>query len=182
MSNSATYLDIDRMMAEHELLLAFRGQITEETISRLLAMTEFRLLQTGEEKRLRKRIFSILVEVLQNIVNHSATEVDGEMPPSLLLMGRHENTFFIKTGNMIRMEDVPELEARLAEVNQHELHDVRSVYSQQLNDSTYSEKGGAGLGLLDIYKRSGNPIKHEVIRIDERTGFLSLNIEIISSS
>ena len=69
------YFDIDRMMSEHELVLAYRDDITEHTVQQLLSMTELKLVQSGEAKKLRKRVFNILVECLQNIVNHS--EVDS---------------------------------------------------------------------------------------------------------
>ena len=60
------YFDIDRMMSENELLLAYRDHISEETVQQLLSLTELKLAQSGEEKKLRKRVFNILVECLQN--------------------------------------------------------------------------------------------------------------------
>ena len=180
MSQVDQYFDIDRMMSENELLLAYRDHITESTVQQLLAITELKLVQSGEEKKLRKRVFNILVECLQNIVKHSDSE--EENVDSLLLIGRHENDFFIITGNRIANENIPDFEQKVSEINSWNHDDMREIYSDKLGKSKYSEKGGAGLGLMDIYKRSGRELKHHIQPIDEQVSFLSIHISVVSDN
>lgn len=182
MSKIDQYFDIDRMMSDNELLLAYRDSITDATVQQLLSITELKLAQSGEEKRLRKRVFNILVECLQNVVNHSAVETkDGDAHPSLLLIGKHEGDFFIITGNRISNDKIDDLESKIEKINSWDHNDMRSIYSTELDNSEYSEKGGAGLGLLDIYKRSGRKLSYEIQSVDDKISFLSLHISIKSS-
>jgi hypothetical protein len=178
-SNIDNYFDIDRMMSDHELLLAYRDHITELTVQQLLALTELKLAQSGEEKKLRKRIFNILVECLQNVVNHSAQETKEDlMSASLLLIGRHQTEFFIITGNRISNDRIESIEKKISEINAWDHSNMREVYSTKLGVSQYSDKGGAGLGLLDIYKRSGRKLRYNIQKLDDRVSFLSLHINI----
>ena len=172
------YFDIDRMMAEHELALAYRDHITEDTVQQLLSITELKLVQSGEEKKLRKRVFNILVECLQNVVNHAAAVETKDEHASLLLIGRHEGDFFIITGNRILSDRISYFEKKVTEINSWEHEDMREIYSTRLGKSEYSEKGGAGLGLIDIYKRSGRKLNYDIQKIDERVSFLSLHITV----
>jgi hypothetical protein len=177
------YFDIDHMMSENELLLAYRDHITEATVQQLLSITEMKLIQSGEEKKLRKRVFNILVECLQNIVNHADIDDNSDKDvASLLLMGRHEDNFFIITGNKILNSKVPSLQRKIAEINEIDHNDMREVYSNKLGKSTYSEKGGAGLGLLDIYRRSRSKLEYNIDSVDEEISFLSLHITITPDS
>ena len=178
MSTVAQYVDIDRMMSDNELLLAYRDHISEETVQQLLSITELKLVQSGEEKKLRKRVFNILVECLQNIVNHSATADTIEEFASILLLGRHDEEFFIVTGNRIDNSKISALEAKIEEINSWNHKEMREIYSEKLGESEYSEKGGAGLGLLDIYKKSGNKLQYQIQPIDDRVSFLSLHITV----
>lgn len=167
------------MMSENELLLAYRDHITDDAVQQLLSITEMKLLQSGEEKKLRKRVFNILVECLQNIVNHADIDTDTEKDvASLLLMGRHEDDIFIITGNKVLNTKLSVLKKKIAEINAMDHDDMREIYSNKLGESTYSAKGGAGLGLLDIYKRSGRKLEYSVEAIDEKVSFLSLHITI----
>lgn len=178
-SNIDQYIDIDKMMSDHELLLAYRDQISELTVQQLLALTELKLAQSGEEKKLRKRIFNILVECLQNVVNHSVQEtIEDRTAASLLLIGRHDSEFFIITGNRISNDSIVFIEQRISEINAWEHSEMREIYSTKLGKSEYSDKGGAGLGLLDIYKRSGKKLRYTIQKIDDRVSFLSLHVNI----
>jgi hypothetical protein len=171
------YFDIDRMMSENELLLAYRDHITESTVQQLLSITELKLVQSGEDKKLRKRVFNILVECLQNIVNH-AEQTNEDSVASLLLIGRHNSDFFIVTGNRIRNSKISALEAKIEEINSWDHSDMREIYSSKLGKSEYSEKGGAGLGLLDIYKRSGRKLKYTIQPVNDEVSLLSFHISI----
>ena len=172
------FFDIDRMMSEHELLLAYRDEIEEHTVQQLLSITELKLVQSGEDKKLRKRVFNILVECLQNIVNHGEIEDSEKEAASLLLIGRHKGNFFIVTGNRIKNEKIEALEAKIKEINGWDHSEMRDIYSTKLGKSEYSAKGGAGLGLMDIYKRSGRKLKHNIEPIDDKVSFLSFHITI----
>lgn len=166
------------MMADNELVLAYRDHITDATVQQLLSITELRLVQSGEEKKLRKRVFNILVECLQNVVNHGAEGSSEPESASLLLIGRHEDEFFIITGNKIENNRIEAFESKIAEINDLAHSNMREIYSTRLGESEYSEKGGAGLGLLDIYKRSGHKLQYDIQRIDDKLSFLSLRIRI----
>ena len=170
--------DIDRMMSENELILAFRDYISKDSVQQLLTLTELKLLQTGEQKKLRKRVFNILVECLQNIVKHSADTDDEENIPSILLLGKTNEDFLIITGNKIENKSIPSFEAKIAEVNSWDINSIREIYSEKLGKAEYSDKGGAGLGLLDIYKRSGKKLEYEIHPMDDRVSFLSLQIRV----
>ena len=178
MSKSHQSFDIDRMMSENELILAFRDYISKDSVQQLLTLTELKLLQTGEQKQLRKRVFNILVECLQNIVNHSAGMKDDDTIPSILLLGRNDEDFLIVTGNNIENKNIEKFKTKIEEVNSWDHKDIREIYSDRLGKAEYSEKGGAGLGLLDIYKRSGKKLEYDIEPVDELLSFLSLCIRV----
>lgn len=167
-------------MEDNELLLAYRDNITDSTIHQLLSITELKLTQSGEDKKLIKRVFNILVECLQNIVNHGAEPTEHRDNASLLLIGRNNGNLFINTGNKVENSKIHAFVQKVEEVNAFVHDDIREIYSVALGESEYSEKGGAGLGLLDIYKRSGNQLQYEIQPIDENLSFLSVHIKVNS--
>jgi hypothetical protein len=134
------------------------------------------MVQAGEERKLRKRVFSILVECLQNIVKHSENE--GAEVSSILLLGRKGGEFFIVTGNQIANEEVPVLREKIDNINAVDHTEVRDTYSTMLENSEFSAKGGAGLGLIDIYKRSGRKLEYNIDRVNDAVSFLSLKITV----
>jgi len=168
--------DINMLMTDQDILLAYRDVITEDTVHQILNISELKLTMNGEEKKLRKRVFNVLVECLQNIVNHSFK--DEEEQASILLINRTPQAIIVRTGNMVDNDDISEFEDRVSKVNKLVTESVRSAYNAQLSLAEFSAKGGAGLGLLDMYRRSGNPIDYAIQRIDERKSFLSISVSV----
>lgn len=175
--HSQAYYDIERFMSEHELLLAYRDDINEQTVQYLLTLTEARLNDTVGDKKFRKRVFQILVECLQNVVNH-AHHASGKRRSSILLMGRCRKSLTIITGNLVSNVSVEALRKRLEYVNQIGKEQVRDLYSEALRDSAFSSKGGAGLGLLDIYKRSGNTLEFDFTPAGPDSTFFTMKVMV----
>lgn len=163
-------------MSNQDILLAYRDVITEDTVQQLLDISELKMTMNGEEKKLRKRVFNVLVECLQNVVNHS---YQGESNnASIVLISRTPGAIIVHTGNMVDNVDVSKFEERVGRVNELKATSVREAYNEQLTDAQFSVKGGAGLGLLDMYRRSGNPIDYAIKKIDEGKSFLSISVRI----
>lgn len=163
-------------MAEQDILLAYRDVITEETVQQLLELSELKLTMHGEERKLRKKVFNVLVECLQNVVNHSyRCETDCA---SILIISKTPDAIMVRTGNMVSNLNLMEFETRVTKVNQLVMDTVRETYGKQLESAQFSAKGGAGLGLLDMYRRSGQPIDYAIHTIDESKSFLSISVSI----
>ena len=94
------------------------------------------------------------------------------------MIGRHDSDFFIVTGNRIENSQIDGFEKKVKEINSWNHDSMRDIYSEKLGKSKYSEKGGAGLGLIDIYKRSGRKLKYSIEQIDDHLSFLSLHISV----
>ncbi len=64
---------------------------------------------------------------------------------------------------------------QLNKLNKDELDDL---YREKLRSGKISEKGGAGLGLVDLARESSDKIFYEFIPINENISFFSLMIKI----
>jgi len=46
----------------------------------------------------------------------------------------------------------------LDEINNLQTDEIRNVYRQMLSNAQFSDKGGAGLGLIEMAKKTGNKL------------------------
>ena len=56
------------------------------------------------------------------------------------------------------------------------------MYKKQLREGTLSEKQGAGLGLIDIARKSTSKLHYQFIPLDEGHSFFILKVEIETDS
>ena len=169
-------LNLGKMMTDNSIILAFRDDINMETLDGLYSITEWRMEYMDSERSVKKRIFNILVECLQNVVNHAITEVKEYGP--IVALAKENGQFVIITANQIDDENLSRFETKVSAVNSIDQKDIRKIYSEKLSNAEFSAKGGAGLGLLDIYKKSGHKLEYETHEIKQGLYMLTVKIRI----
>src|SRR6478735_3032622 len=111
--------DLHRTMMSQKLILVFQGDFTQETTKSILTMAERNLDSSGEESNIKRKVFNVMVEALQNIVKHSDELVDGEKHShaAIFLIGKESNRYSIMSGNPIRKTNVEGLDDKLQHIN-----------------------------------------------------------------
>ena len=130
-----------------------------------------------------KKFFHILIESLQNIFHHQATMPSGLSNANVALTGfiitsEGDSSYSIITGNYILNKDIGSLKKRLDEVNSLSPEALRNHYQKTLAGNEFSEKGGAGLGIIEMARKSGNKLDYEFTNINDEYSFFSLAITI----
>jgi hypothetical protein len=169
---------IERMMVENQLLLAYKDNINEETSDQLIAMVDSKMIGFDEEKKIKKKVFNVLVECLQNVSRHAEPDKGQDHESSILLIGRNENSFFIITGNMMSNEKTSHLKEKLDQINKLKPDEIRDRYKELMTQMEFSEKGGAGLGLLDIARKSANKFEYDFRKLGDKKTYFTLKVSI----
>lgn len=170
-----------RDFEEANLLLCFKGEFSQDLVNAILLLAETKNEYHNNKTLVKSRVFSILVECLQNICKHGAApESGGELRPGIVLVGRGENHFFIKTGNLAVNSDVVKLEERLSQLAKLSKEELKALHKKTLAGTSLNEKSGAGLGLVSI-ARKAEQISYEFKKLDERISFFSLKSIVASN-
>lgn len=170
----------------HELqqvhvLLCYKGRITSDLLHALHQIGDARLKNDGEETSRRKRLQHILMEVLQNLFHHQQNFDVKDLAGTdiMIMLTRDDNNhYYILSGNSIENEKCPTIESRLMEINKMSADELRQHYVEKLNQSELSLKGGAGLGLIDIARKSGNRLLYRFDRLSDSQSFFTFIVEI----
>ena len=70
------------------------------------------------------------------------------------------------------------MKCRISKINELSETELRDLYRDTLNNEQRTAKGTAGLGFIDIARKSQNKLEFEFIEVDEKTGFFCLNVTI----
>lgn len=167
-------------ISDQHVILSYKGAINLDLLNILLDMTEQRLAKNETKLSTRKRVFHILVEVLQNIYHYSGKYdfPNEEYFSIIFLIRKIENGYTIYAGNYIHNDEIVLVENRLDRANQLDEGELKAQYRLQLDQGLWSARGGAGLGFLDIIKKSGHAIDYQFIPVSEAFSFFSMEISV----
>ncbi len=162
----------DKMMKER-LMFVYRGVVTNENSVPLLLLLEKEMENSEFGFVGRKRLFMFVLESLQNVSRHSDKSEHANM--SLVVYSKTDNGYTVTTGNVLPTSGINDLKTRLDEINNLETSEIRSVYRQMLSNSEFSTKGGAGLGLIEMAKKTGNKLDYDFVPVDDKYSYFILS-------
>lgn len=172
--------DLHRTMMAEKLILVYQGEFTQESTKSILAMAERNLDTTGEDSSIRRKVFNVMVEALQNIVKHSDELIDGEIRShaAIFLIGRDEKRYSIMAGNPIRKNNIDRLNSALEKINALGKDGLKDLYKEIIKNTTISEKGGAGLGFVDMARKSGEKLEYQFPEMNSDYAFFCLKVNV----
>ena len=66
--------DLHKTMLANNLILIYEGEFTQEITKSVLAMAERNMDSMGEESNIKRKVFNVMVECLQNTAMRWMTE------------------------------------------------------------------------------------------------------------
>ncbi len=170
-------------MNKGEVLLAYKGSITAELITNVLGVVESKLDHVINKSVTKKKIYNILVESLQNLYHHvdDLPELANEgmdIHFGIFVISKSGEFYDIRTGNFIRNDKVKKLKERLEKIKSLSKEELKELYKFVLNNQKFSDKGGGGLGLIDIARRTDGRMNYEFDNYNDDYSFFSLSVTI----
>lgn len=171
-----------KKMQDDQVILYFKGEITNNLLTSLLQLLDDRLERKNEDLKVRKKVFSVLLECLQNIYNYQQyqpiPETEAYYHAATLMIRRSDDAYYITTGNYMFRERVPKLETKIHKVNNMTPEELKEFYKEIISLQQPSETGGAGLGLIDMARKSGEKITYSFDNVNDTYCFYSLQVKV----
>jgi hypothetical protein len=165
------------IQADGRIIVSHFGEFSQDLVNSLTTSIEEMMLDSGDKKGAVKRMFSILVEGLQNIRIHGEKDADGNQV-SFLIVLQNEDNYRVTFGNLVRVEIVGNLISRIDELNGMDRGAIKGLYMDTLSNGIMSSKGGAGLGFITMALKSNHTIGHESIQVSDDLVFFTQNVTI----
>ena len=166
-----------------DVLVAFKGSITTDLINNVLEEIEEKMDSVDEQAKVRKKVYNVLVESLQNLYHHveelpENLRNDMDAKFGVLVVSRVNDAYKISTGNFISSEKIKFLKDKIDKINSLSKDELKDMYKFILNHQKLSAKGGGGLGLVDIARKTGNKLEYTFQHYIDDYYFFNLDVFI----
>jgi Family of unknown function (DUF6272) len=173
---------IHESMISNNIMLVYEGEVNQDITKAFTTLTQKNLDEdTDTSLPIKKRVYHVMVECLQNIGRHSDNMESGEpeLPGNgIFMVSKSDQEYSVVTGNPVANSKISEITEILNKVNGMDAEQIKAYYKEKILASRISEKGGAGLGFIDIVKKTGNKIEFHFAKINEITSFFIVKTKI----
>ncbi len=177
--------DLYDELEKQRIMLSFKGDLSPELVTALLGLVERKMEALEADGRVRKRVFNVVMECLQNLFHHNnrvelkdGQAVGNDEGQGVIMIAHGEAGYSVLTGNFMASDEVHKLKTHLDRVNGCEPDELRDLYKETLNDGRFGKAGGGGLGIIDIARKSGRKLEYGFVPLDEANAFFSLNVNV----
>ena len=170
-----------KTMVDHEITLVYEGEVTHQITKAFTSLTETNMQKDEEANSTQKKVFHVMVECLQNISKHAdnlETEQMNREGRGIFMVSKGESEYSVTTGNILENSKAISIAETLDKINKLDHDGLKKLYKQQIKEGRLSNKGGAGLGFIDIAKKTGQPINYNFLNIDDNHSFFVLTSKI----
>src|ERR1035437_1801176 len=140
-------------------ILYYKGNVDSDVINHVLDTVEDKMVVVNVHSKLRKKVYNVLVESL-----------------GLVVVKKVSDGYRIITGNFVRVENIEKLEEKIKRINRSSHEEIKELYKFILNHQRISAKGGGGLGLVDIARKTGNKLEYSFKEYNSHYSFFYLDI------
>ncbi|HNS29243.1 MAG: SiaB family protein kinase [Tenuifilaceae bacterium] len=165
-------------MIENGFSLVYLGEFSHGITKMFTSMAESDMEKQSEERSVQRKVFHVMVETLQNMNKHSDEIRERKIGSGLFIIGKKLDTYYVITSNMVARKHKDALEKSLITVNNATQEELKEMYKKQIKEGQLSEKGGAGLGLIDIARKTGETLDYQFLQLDDENYFFILKVEI----
>jgi hypothetical protein len=175
----STLQQIHAIMNQENAVLVYSGEFNQDIVKSMLSYAEGKLDATGVDDLVKKKMFNVMVEMLQNITKHQFTTDEEQVVQPCFVLIEEDEYFNVVTGNPIHVDKIDIVSERINTVNGMNADQLKEYYKQARLNSRISDVGGAGLGFIDMARKSENKLDFGVYDIDsEDYKYFSLKARI----
>lgn len=170
-----------KSMKAHEITLVYEGEITHQITKAFTSLTESNMAKEDEPGTVQRKVFHVMVECLQNISKHADDFTSSDFLFSgrgIFLVSKGDDEYSVTTGNAVENDRIEELTKMLENINMMDKDELKALYKKQMKEGRLSDKGGAGLGFIDIKRKTGRDLEYHFLPISDDTSFFLLTSTI----
>jgi hypothetical protein len=166
--------DFDKRIKDSDVLMVYKGDFGKDSIMPIINIIEEKMKAENEVGP--KGFFLILVELLQNVSRHNITE-NGFKDGIFMITEDEHGEYWTSVGNIVNTETKELLKERIDELNGMDAMDLKKAYKKTLREGSFSEKGGAGLGLIEIARKSSDKLNYSFEDMGDGKHFFTFNVK-----
>ncbi|GAB6089263.1 SiaB family protein kinase [Spirochaeta dissipatitropha] len=171
---------LNELLGESMILFCFSGPFHQELIEELGKAIQNYLESMDNKKEPRsvfRNVFAVFIEQSQNVKRYLDSLHDAAAERSgIVVIGRNEDGFFVKSGNRILKGHREDLEERLKKIQAMNKDELKQLYKETIR----SERGNAsaGLGFIDMARKANRQLVYSITSVDASYDFFSLSVQL----
>lgn len=169
--------NLDEYKKWDEVVMGYRGAINQDLIIMFLHLAENKIYPKYKSASFHRKIFSVLIETLQNIHKYAIPDETG-FNNAYFLVKKQPNGLQIATGNLVTPEARKVLEEKIAIVEKSDIEELKQLAKKKLFEERNPSFDSVGVGMFELAIKSDKKLTFNFHPTDSELSFFTLEVEL----
>ncbi len=160
--------------ADQQMNFLYTGNFNDEHTNCFIELNNHQYNSADEYKMLQRKAGFLIAECFQNIVRHNETSNND----SYFHIRNSNGLLRIVSANRVQNEIIPSLKSQLEGLNKLTSEELKEEYRRILTDEGHTEKGGAGLGMIEMARKTKNKLNFTFTDIDQENSYFYFKLHL----
>jgi len=158
------------------LSFLYKGWFNDIITDKILSLSETNINnKIIELSAIKKKVPFLMVECFQNIIRHGNTQ---KKDVGFFMSRNIGPNYYITSGNGIENAKIDELKIKLEKINSLNKDELKEYYLEEMNKDAFNNQGGAGLGLIEMARKSGQKLDYHFFKINNEYSIFYVQINM----
>ncbi|WP_258103721.1 SiaB family protein kinase [Marinoscillum sp. MHG1-6] len=166
-------------LRDSNLLLIHKGIITPDLINMIIESLEHSVTNLEKDRKVRRKLTNVFIEIFQNVGYHGVKHPDF-MNSDMVIVIKRPEYYKIGSNNIIEKSKVEGLKSILDKINGMDAEELREYYKHCLENKDFSEKGTAGLGFIDVARKTTQKLYYDFEDLDADHAYFYFETRVLT--
>lgn len=170
--------------ARKRIIFCYSGPMSQDLMVEIGNTLKSKMKQESFNRSVVAKTFAILVEQVQNIIRYSTEQTiletldDKRLSNGIVAVGYENDSYFVSSGNMIHSKDKDKISLMINKINNMTPDEKKAFYKEVRKKEPIENSRGAGLGFIEMARKSEHPVDFDFIDVDNGFCFFSIRLNI----
>ncbi len=164
------------------VFLSYGGYLSQTLISGMTEALELEAKDHGITMSVSNNIFTIFIELAQNMMNYSkAIDSEAMKAQGLIVVSKDsEYNYYIHSQNIVSLTDKEKIEPKLLEIQSLDKVGIKKRYRELRKSGQHTHGKGGGIGFYEIAKKCDS-IEYNFTKIEEDRYYFHVKTKITTT-
>ncbi len=176
--------EFKEMLEDEGIIFSFSGSISQPILSSIgeTIESEFDIINVGSSTVMK--VFAVFTEQMQNIMSYSKERREHRenrlTSPGICVVGVDEEKgkYYVNSANIMSTADEEKVCKKIDHINSLDTSGLKAYYKELRRSGKGVHNRGAGLGFLEMAKKSTEPLDYHITKIDDERSFFEIKVYV----
>ncbi|KIM08121.1 MAG: hypothetical protein KU28_04385 [Sulfurovum sp. PC08-66] len=174
-----SYYKFQQHLESEGIMFSFVGPVSHNVVEGVGTVLRNKMELEAVSTNVSLKVFSIFVEQIQNVIRYSADRIpqddfESDISFGMLVVGEKNKQYFLVGGNRVTCEQKERLNDFLDKLATMSKEELKQFYKERRKAQPDEHSKGAGLGFIEMARKSTEPIKYNFEKIDNESYYFTI--------